>query len=114
MVRVKRVVESDLQTRYRDNEIRKLMMKASLLDPHLKSLVHLSEEEQTNTIDSLVNEIIATYSPPTVVSEEVVAVDDLEQPLSSQINERSCDSSVPVRKKYMLEKLLGTTFSNNV
>ena len=86
------------------------MKKTSLLDPRLKSLVHLSEEEQTNTIDSLVNEIITTYSPPTVVSEEVVAVDDLEQPSSSQTNKRSGDSGGPVRNKCML---LGTTFSDN-
>ena len=113
MARVKRAVVSDLQTRYQNNKIRELMKKASLFDPRIKSLVHLSEEEQTSTIDSLVNEIVTTFSPPTVVSEEVVAMDDLEQTSSSQINERSGDSGVPVRKKCMLEKLLGTTFSDN-
>ena len=56
------------------------------------------------------NEIITIYSPPTVVSEEVVAVDDLEQTSSSQTNKRSGDSGGPVRKKCML---LGTTFSDN-
>ena len=98
---------------YQDNEIHELMKKAALLDPQLKSLVHLSEEEQTSTIDSLVNEIITTFSPPTVVSEEVEAVDGLKQPLSSQINNRSGDSGAPVRKKCMLEKVLGTTFPDN-
>ena len=40
-------------------------------------------------------------------------MDDLEQPSSSQINKRSGDSGAPIRKKGMLEKLLGTTFSDN-
>jgi len=33
-----------LKTRYQDNEICELMNKASLLDPRLKSLIHLTEE----------------------------------------------------------------------
>lgn len=62
------------------------MNKGSLLDPWLKSLVHLSEEEQTNTIDSVVNEVITTESPPT---SEVVAVDNLERPSSSVESNKS-------------------------
>ena len=99
MARVKRAVASDLQTRYQENKIHELRKKASLLDTQLKSLVHLSEKEQTSTTDSLVHEIKTTYSQPTAISEEVVAVDDLEQPSNSQINERSGDSGTPVRKK---------------
>ena len=51
MARVKRAVASDIQTRYQYNTIRELMKKAFLLDPWLKSLVHLSKEEQTSKID---------------------------------------------------------------
>ena len=89
-----------------------LLNKASLLDPRLKSLVDLNEEEQTSTIDNLVNEIVTTFSQHTpVVSEELVVLDDLEQPSSShQTRERSGE---PVRKKCILEKLLGTTFSDS-
>ena len=60
--RVNRAIASDLQSRYQDNELRMLLNKASLLDPRLKSLVYLNEEEQTNTIDNLVNEIVTTFS----------------------------------------------------
>lgn len=56
------------------------MNKASLLDPQLKSLVHLTEEEQTSSIVCLVNEIVSTVSrsPVTVVCEEpaLVALDE--------------------------------------
>ena len=71
---VNRTIASDLQTRYQENEIRMLLNKASLLDPRLKSLVHLNEE-QTSTIDSLVNEIVTTFSLHTpVVNEEMVVM----------------------------------------
>ena len=77
-----------------------LLNKASLLDSWLKSLVHLNEEEQTITIDSLVNEILMTFSVHTlVVSDEPVVLDDLEQQSSShQISESSGE---PVKKKCM-------------
>ena len=68
---VNRTISNDLQTRYQENEIHTLLNKASLLDPRLKSL---DEEEQKSTIDSLVNEIVAKFSP--VVDEEMVILDD--------------------------------------
>ena len=94
--RVNRVIASDLQTRYQDEEICALMNKASLLDPRLKSLVHLNEEEQASTIDSLVNEIVTTFSPPApVVSKQPSS--------SSQTSESTQSTDGSVRKKCMLE-----------
>ena len=91
-----------------------LLNKASLLDPRLKSLVHLDEEEQTSTIDSLVNEIVAKFSP--VVDEEMVILDDSpnsHQTTANETTQTSDSNGGPVRKKCMLEKLLGTSFSDN-
>ena len=69
--------------------------------------MHLNEEDQTSTIDSLVNEIVATCSlHAPAINEELVV---LEQ--SSSSHQTSEGSSEPVRKKCMLEKILGTTFS---
>ena len=88
-----------------------LLNKASLLDPRLKSLVHLDEEEQTSTIDSLVNEIVAKFSP--VVDEEMVILDDSpnsHQTTANETTQTSDSNGEPVRKKCMLEKLLGTSF----
>ena len=108
--RVKRAINDDLKTRYQDNEICELMNKASLLDPRLKSLIHLTEVEQTNTIDCLVNEIVSTFSPPAPTSDgsELMVLDEHEQPPDGDHS-----SGEPVRKKCMLEKLLGTSFSEN-
>ena len=123
MLRVKNAIASDLRARYQDVEVRKLLNKASLLDPRVKSLVHLTEEEQTNTVDDLVNEIVTAFSPlPQVVDDEVVLEDT--EPLanscetdqsqtSSNMNSCTGTNGEPVRKKCMLEKLLGDTFSNN-
>ena len=123
MLRVKNAIASDLRTRYQDVEVCKLLNKASLLDPRVKSLVHLTEEEQTNTVDDLVNEIVTAFSPlPQVVNDEVVLEDT--EPLanscetdqsqtSSNMNSCTGTNGEPVRKKCMLEKLLGDTFSNN-
>ena len=111
---VNRTISNDLQTRYQENEIRMLLNKASLLDPRLKSLVHLDEEEQTSTIDSLVNEIVAKFSP--VVDEEMVILDDSpnsHQTTANETTQTSDSNGGPVRKKCMLEKLLGTSFSDN-
>ena len=60
---VKTVIASDLKARYQDDEVRMLLNKASLLDPRVKSLVHLTEEEQTSTVDDLINEIVMEFSP---------------------------------------------------
>jgi len=59
------------------------MNKTSLLDPRLKSLIHLTEEQQTSVIDCLVNEIVCTISPsaPTPVGSEkleLVVLDDTD------------------------------------
>jgi len=81
---VKKAIMDDLETRYQDNEICELMNKASLLDPCLKSLIHLTEEQQINMIDCLVNEIISTTSPSATIpvgSEELelVVLDDTDE-----------------------------------
>ena len=126
MLRVKHAIASDLRTRYQDVEVRMLLNKALLLDPRVKSLVHLTEEEQTNTVDDLINEIVTAFSPlPRVVSDELpeLVLEDTE-PLanscetyqsqtSSNMSSYTGSNGEPVRKKCMLEKLLGDTFSNN-
>ena len=52
--RFKRAIASNLQTRYQENEISVLLNKASLLDPRLKSLVHLNEQDQKVSHNELV------------------------------------------------------------
>jgi len=81
---VKKAIMDNLKTRYQDNEICELTNKASLLDARLKSLIHLTEEQQTSVIDCLVNEIVSTFSPSAstpVDSEELelVALDDIDK-----------------------------------
>ena len=116
---VKNVIASDLRTRYQDYEVRMLLNKASLLYLRLKSLVHLTEEEQTNTVNDLVNEIIIEFYPfSSVVSEEPVLEDTEPLASSSQVQAdqkqtSSETSGEPVRKKCVLEKLLGDTFSSD-
>ena len=84
------------------------------LGPRLKSLVHLDEEEQTSTIDSLVNEIVAKFS--TVVNEETMILDELSnshQTTANETTQTSVSNGEPVRKKCMLEKLLGISHSDS-
>lgn len=52
-------IVSDLDTRYQDPDVCMLMNKSTLLDPRLKSLTHLTEEEQEATVNSLVYETVA-------------------------------------------------------
>lgn len=80
-----------------------LLNKATLLDPHLKSLAHLTEEQEA-TVNSIVDEIVfgCLQSTPTAASE------------SNHSAESSNDSNhPPPTKKCALEKLLGDTFSSN-
>ena len=55
---VKQAIVSDLDTRYQDPDVYMLMNKFTLLDPCLKSLAHLTEEQEA-TINSLVYETVA-------------------------------------------------------
>ena len=109
---VKTVIASDLKTRYQDDEVRMLLNKASLLDPRVKSLVHLTVEEQTDTVDELINEIVLEFSPfpPDEPEPEVI---ELQSNDRDQEQTSSGTSGEPVRKKCMLEKLLGDTFSSS-
>ena len=60
--RFKRAIASNLQTRYQENEISVLLInKASLLDPRLKSLVHLNEEDQKVSHNELVMAELSHY-----------------------------------------------------
>ena len=114
VISVKRAIIDDLKTRYQNDNICELMNKSSLLDSQLKSLIHLSEEEQTYTIDCLFNEIGSTFSPPApppIDGEEPELIVLDEQPPDS--GHSRGDFGKPVRKKCMLEKLLGTFFSNS-
>ena len=51
---VKQAIASDLDTRYEDPDVCMLMKKSALLDPRMKSLAHLTEE-QGATVNSLVD-----------------------------------------------------------
>lgn len=55
---VKQPIVSDLDTRYQDPDVCMLMNKSTLLDPRLKSLTHLTEEQEA-TVNSLVYETVA-------------------------------------------------------
>ena len=70
--------------------------------------MYLNEQDQTSTIDSLVNEIVTTCSlHAPAINEELVVLDNLKQ--SSSSHQTSQRGGEPVRKKCMLEKLLCTT-----
>ena len=93
---VKAAITSDLCTRYQNADVRMLMNKCTLLDPRLKSLAHLTEDEQEATVNSIVDEIVLySYNPVTINS-----------------SSRSTETAPPSpKKKCVLEKLLGSTFS---
>ena len=68
---VKKAIASDLDTRYEDPDVCMLMNKSTLLDPSLKSLAHLAEEEQEATVNSLVDEIVTSCLQSTPISASV-------------------------------------------
>ena len=108
---VNRAISSNLHTRYQENEIHMLLNKASLLDPQLKSIMYLDKEERTCTIDSLVNETVAKFSP--AVNEETVILDDSlnsHSTTATEITQSSESNNETGRKKCMLKKLLRISF----
>ena len=105
------VNRANLHTRYQENEIHMLLNKASLLDPQLKSIMYLDKEERTCTIDSLVNETVAKFSP--AVNEETVILDDSlnsHSTTATEITQSSESNNETGRKKCMLKKLLRISF----
>jgi len=92
-----------------------LINKSSLLDPRVKLLVHLTEEEQIDTVDDLINEIVMEISPfpPDEPESEVIELQSSGQDQADQEQTSSGTSGEPVRKKCMSEKLLGDTFSSS-
>ena len=59
---------NDLDTRYGDPDVYMVMNKSTLLDSHLKSLAHLTEEQEA-TVNSLVNEIVTSCLQAKLFSE---------------------------------------------
>lgn len=102
---VKEAIARDLDARYQDPDVHMLMNKSTLLDPRLKSLAHLSEEEQEATVNGIVNEIVTSciQSTPVAASETNHSTEDTSE---------ESDHPSPA-KKCALEKLLGDTFSTN-
>jgi len=92
---VKAAISGDLCTRYQNPDIRMVMNKCTILDPRLKSLAHLTEDEQEATVNSIIDEIVLHSIPVTTTS-------------ASPFTEIA---SAPPKKKCVLEKLLGSTFS---
>ena len=97
---VKQAIASDLDTRHQNSDICMLMHKCTLLDPRLKSLAHLREEQQEAMVNSIVNEIVAE------------CIQSTHQPSTSSESIDSGNPEPPRTKKCALEKLLGSTFSS--
>jgi len=72
-----------------------VMNKCTILDPSLKSLAHLTEDEHEATVISIIDDIVLHSIQVTMTSTS----------LSTQI------APPPPKKKCVLEKLLGSTFS---
>ena len=70
---VKRDISSDLAQRYQYPTVQLVLNKASFLDPRMKTLPHLSPDEQECVLNSLVNEIVtlrtSSHSPSVAISE---------------------------------------------
>ena len=97
---VKRVISSDLAQRYQDPTVQLVLNKASFLDPRMKTLPHLSPNEQECVLNSLVNEIVtlrsSSHSPSVAIPECTIEDDDNIAP--------------PSAKKSALESILGDAF----
>lgn len=104
---VKKAIASDFNTRYKDPDVCMLMNKATLLDPRLKSLAHLTEDQQEATANSLVDEIVSCQLQPATTAVTTASTSENQSTNSSNAVSESSQST----KKCALEKLLGDTFS---
>ena len=104
---VKRAIASDLDTWYQNHDVCMLMNKSTLLDPRLKDLAHLTEEEQETTVNGLVDEIVTSCLQSTPISATV------SHNYVTESTEFNNDHSPPTKKKKCaLEKLFGDTISS--
>lgn len=103
---VKRAIASDFETCYKHPDVHMLLNKATVLDPRLKSLAHLTEEQQEETANSIVDEIVSSH----LQSAAPVAV---ANPISEEHQSTAESSTKSKSKKCVLEKLLGDTFTAN-
>ena len=95
---VKCAIARDLAQRYQNPTVQLVLNKASFLDPRMKTLPHLSPDEQESVLDSLVNEIVTLRSSSSlspVVVPDCTVEDDIAPPRS---------------KKSTLESILGDEF----
>ena len=104
---VKKAIASDFNTSYKDPDVCMLMNKATLLDPRLKSLAHLTEDQQEATANSLVDEIVVSQLQPATTAITTASTSENQSTSSSNAVSESSQSI----KKCALEKLLGDTFS---
>jgi len=65
---VKAAISGDLCTRNQNPDIRMVMNKCTILDPSLKSLAHLTEDEHEATVISIIDEIVLHSIPVTMTS----------------------------------------------
>ena len=95
---VKKAIASDFNTRYKNPEVCMLMNKATLLDPRLKSLAHLTENQKEATANSLVDEIVSSQLQPATTAS---TSENLSTSNSNDVSESSQST-----EKCALEKLL--------
>ena len=103
---IKRAIASDFSTRYKHPDVCMLLNKATLLDLRLKSLAHPTEEQQEETVNSIVEEIVSSHlqSPAPVAVANAI----------SEEHQSTAESSTESKsKKCVLEKLLGDNFTAN-
>ena len=98
---VKKVLASDMHTRYQNREVIEVLNISSLLDPRFKTLAHLSEEVQEETFHCLKEAMMEQFdeSPSTsMCSDNPAAAPDPPPPKKSKSNS--------------LQQLLGNKFQD--
>ena len=86
---VKKVLASDMHTRYQNREVIEVLNISSLLDPRFKTLAHLSEEVQEETFHCLKEAMMKQFdeSPSTsMCSDNPAAAPDPPPPKKSKSN----------------------------
>ena len=78
---VKSLLAADMSTRYQDTGISSLLNKASFLDPRFKTLAHLSTVEQEETVDNIIQDLLANIPDESVSDrgdDEIIEVEPEE------------------------------------
>ena len=107
---VKSLLAADMSTRYQSTGVSLLLHKASFLDPRFKTLAHLSAAEKEETVDCIIQDLLASI-PAEEVSETDGEVVEVEEPEKEAVVE--CSTTPKKQKTTLLEKLLGRKFEGN-